>query len=198
MSDMNFGYNEVEDKQTHTGGRIVPDSGDYNVMISEIEMKSNKAGNGHNIQVTYSILDGDFAGSEIPEWLAVINKNETAQNIAQSKLKSIYIVTGNTGAGSFTELQGAVLRIRVFKKEHQFRDDNGNLRDGYNTEVAMYLDSEGKNANGKEVPVYSGPAIIGGKKDEGQARRPDVSSGQNNQQNKLSSNQDDYDDEIPF
>lgn len=196
MSDMNFGYSSVEDKQAHTGGRVVPDSGDYNVMISEIEMKSNKQGNGHNIEVTYSILDGDFAGSELKEWLAVINKNETAQNIAQSKLKSIFIVTGNTSAQSFTELQGAVLRVRVYKKEHTYVDDNGNERDGYNTEIVMYLDTEGKNANGKEVPVYSGPAVMGGnKKQNAQARRPDVSQ---NRQSQTSGGGYDPDGEIPF
>lgn len=195
MSDMNFGYNSVEDKQTHTGSRAVPDSGDYNVMISDITMESNNNKDGHNIIVTYSILDGDFAGSEVKEWLAVINKNETAQNIAQSKLKSIYIVTQNTSAQSFTDLQGAVLRIRIHKKERSWVDDNGNERDGYNTEVAIYMDSEGNNATGKPVPAYSGPAVIAAKGNRNsQNRRPNVSN--NSSVNRNQDNDDD--DEIPF
>lgn len=200
MNDMNFGYNNVEDKQTHTGARAVPDSGDYNVMISDIQMESNSRQDGHNIVVTYSILDGDYAGSEVKEWLAVINKSDTAQNIAQSKLKSIYITTGKTSASSFTELQGAVLRIRLYKKEHQWTDNDGNSRDGYNTEVAMYMDTDGNNANGKEVPQYSGPAVIASKGKSNANRRPDVSSqrNQNQNQNQSYQQQDDDDSEIPF
>lgn len=192
MTDMNFGFNDMDDVNAHSGVRVTPDSGDYNVMISSIEMVSNSAKNGHNIHVKYSILDGDYAGSEIQEWLAVVNKSETAENIAKSKLKAIYIVTDKKNATGFTDLMGAVLRIRVYKKTRNYTDDRGNEREGFNTEVAMYMSSAGLDINGKEVAPYSGPAVMEGKK----ADKP-KSSGNSYNAGSSYSNSDD-DDEIPF
>lgn len=202
--DMNFGFNDMGDVDAHTGGsRQVPDSGDYNVMISDIEMQSNRAGNGHNIVVTYSIVDGDYAGTEVKEWLAVINKNDTAQNIAQSKLKAIYLVTGKTSARSFTELNGAILRVRLYKKENRYQDSNGNWRDGFNNEVVTYMDTQGRNPQGKEVPAYTGPDVHGASKSQKTATASTSSGNSSNQTHNggQSSGFDGYgndDDDIPF
>lgn len=209
MTNMNFGYNALDDVDAHTGGgRVVPDSGDYNVMISSIGMESSAKG-GHNIVVKYSILDGDFAGTEITEWLPVVCASETAQNIALSKLKAMYVVTNKTKAKMFQELEGALLRIRILKKEAQFTNSNGELVDTFNSDVNMYISTKGLDPNGKEVPDYSGPAIIPMKKKAtgggGNNRRPAASSdpfaddGDNYGGNSRSnSSNNDYDDEIPF
>lgn len=202
MNDMNFSFNSMGDVKAHTGQRVVPDSGDYNVMLSDITMDSNRAGDGHNIIVTYSILDGDFAGSELKEWLAVINKNETAQNIAQSKLKAIYLVTGKTSAKSFTELAGTVLRIRVLKKPNKYIDNNGNEREGHNNEVAMYMDTNGRNPEGKDVAPYNGPAIVAAsgnsKKNNAGNQSSNSVKGDSYGSPNVSKSDDNYDDEIPF
>lgn len=192
--DMNFGFNDLNDVNAHTGSRIVPDSGDYNVMISDIALESSKSGSGHNIHVKYSILDGDFAGSEIHEYLAVVNNNETAVNIARSKLKALYLVSGKTSSTNFTDLQGSVIRIRVFKKEATYTGNDGIQRNTFNTEVAMYMDSQGRNSQGKEVPPYTGPAVVASKG----GNKPANTNNSNNIQKQQAGSHSDYDDDIPF
>lgn len=204
--EMNFSFDSMNDVQAHTGQRVIPDSGDYNVMISDIKMESNSKNNGHNIIVTYSIVDGEYAGSELKEWLAVINPNDTAQGIAQSKLKAIYLVTKKVSAKHYRELNGTLLRIRVLKKENTYTDNNGNQRDGFNNEVVMYMDTSGRNSDGKEVAAYAGPTVVAksAKANSGSSNKNSNASNSGNSNSNSDSksgfdpNSDNDDDDIPF
>lgn len=145
----NFNMNEMGDVKAHTGSRVVPDAGDYNVVVSDAELETNKSGNGTNVLMEYTILDGNFAGSTVKEWLAVVNNSEQAQNIARSKLQAIRVVTKSEAEGYVSALKNKSLRLRLNKTEGSY-----NGRTVYNSDVVMYMDSTGRNAEGKEVTAF--------------------------------------------
>lgn len=145
----NFNMNEMGDVKAHTGSRVIPDAGDYNVVISDAELQTNNNNNGTNIFMEYTILDGNFAGSTVKEWLAVVNNSERAQIIARSKLQAIRVVTKSEAEGNVSALKNKSLRLRLNKTEGSY-----NGRTVYNSDVVMYMDSTGRNAEGKEVAAF--------------------------------------------
>lgn len=168
-----FNTNDMGDVDPHTGGgKQRVDSGDYNVMVSTSAFGPNKKNNGSNLHLVYTVLDGNFQGVEIDEYLSVINPSEQAQNISRSKLESILTVTGMKADGKTDtdDLQGRSMRIRVMKNPNEFINDKGETVKTFNNDVTVYMDMDSKNAKGDTVSAFI-------PKDETSSNRGSTSSG---------------------
>lgn len=183
------------------GQRVIPDAGDYNVMISAASLEPNKQRNGSNAVIAYSIIDGPFQGSEKTEYLSVIHKSADAQRISRSRLKAIQTVTGllAEGKGEISDLVGRSLRIRMSKEPHQFTNTQGQVVKTYQNDVVNYMTTDGEDANGKKVPAFvvqtaSANESTGNQNTGGSSSSSNSGSSQSNQ----GSGSSDMDDEIPF
>jgi len=193
MSDFNM--HDLDGTEAYGGTKVLPDSGDYNLMISGAVTEGNKGANGTNAVMTYSILDGTFQGYEQKEWLPVVNKSDDAQRIARERLKAIQVVTKSEGQSEIGSLVGKTLRARFIKAPHQFIDKTtGQTRNTFQISIVNYMDMNNKNARGEPVVAFvAGSEPAKASKPVGTST---PSGGGNNQQTRQ--NQKDLDDEIPF
>lgn len=99
------------DPNTPPGDDFEPaPKGRYLHEITDAEFLENKAGNGHNLKLTYKNLD--LPGKTIREWLAVDNQSEKAQAIAQGKLSKLCKCSGLPGIpGEESKLLGRTLYL---------------------------------------------------------------------------------------
>jgi len=195
MSDT-FNMHELDQNEAFGGTKVLPDSGDYNLMISAAATEINKNANGTNAVMAYTVLDGPFQGYEHKEWLAVINKSAEAQRIARERLKAIQIVTKSQGQEEIGSLVGKTMRARFIKAPHQFIDKTtGQTRNSFNITISNYMDMNNKNARGEPVAVFV-PALEVAK---APVNTSSASGGGSNQQSSAqSSTSKQLDDDIPF
>lgn len=72
--------------------KVVIAPGRYEAIIVASKLVDNKAKNGKNLVLTHQIIKGEYKDEEIKEWLAVVNPNVDAQNIAQAKKARLGII----------------------------------------------------------------------------------------------------------
>ena len=82
-----FDFDAEEQSDSRMGGPIP--SGNYGVLITYVEWKRNKKGNGHNFEIQYQLLSGANRGYHFCQWYALDNPNPTACRIAKAKLCQI-------------------------------------------------------------------------------------------------------------
>lgn len=199
---MSFSFRDTEGQQAHTGTRRIPDEGDYRVMISKADLEDSKKGNGAvNLAMEYTILAGDFSGVVLKEWLAVVNKSETAQNIARSKAEALRIITKLKQDAEVNALVGKELIVRVFKEPNEYTDNNGNKRTGVNAVVGNYMNLERLDAAGKPVAAFV--PTVKQETSQGSSQGSSGSSQGNSSGNAQGGytggqSRQDLDDEIPF
>jgi len=154
MSDFNMqeAINGVE-PSLGSGGSVRPDAGDYKVMISKAGMASNKNKDGENLALEYTVLDGNFTGSILKQWLSVRNKNKQTVEIALGVLSAISAVTKYKGSDP-EGLVGKSLTIRINKEPHEFVNDKGLRVNTFNNNVTMHMTLDHKNAKGDVVPAF--------------------------------------------
>lgn len=86
MADIgSFDANDVKPQQDFTP--IPP--GKYAAMIVESDLKPNKAGTGHFLELVWEIIDGEYEGRKVWSRLNLDNPTEKAVEIARSELSSI-------------------------------------------------------------------------------------------------------------
>ena len=85
MPELNFDSNKIEP----VGSFEPVPVGDYIAVISASEKKANSKGTGEFLQLTYTIVDGEFKGRKIFDRLNIRNDNTQAQEIAQRTLSAI-------------------------------------------------------------------------------------------------------------
>lgn len=143
---------EQDGVESHTGLKKGLVSGDYAVMISKAEVETNKRNNGDNVVMEYSVLAGEFAGSEAKEWLAVTNPSDVAQGIARSKLMALFDVTKTN---DIPALVGKNIMIRMVVTENgTYVDNKGETRPSYDRNVANYMTMDMKDAKGNDVAPF--------------------------------------------
>src|SRR5262245_6505451 len=64
-------------------------AGKYPAVITESEMKPNKAGTGSYLQLTFEVLDGAFKGRKLWSRLNLDNPNAQAVQIAKAELSAL-------------------------------------------------------------------------------------------------------------
>ena len=121
MADLSgFDANQVEPSRDFDP---IP-AGKYVALITESEMKANKAGTGHYLQLTFQIIDGAHKGRHLWARLNLDNPNAQAVQIARAELSAICRAVGILAPNDSVELHNLPLVIHVKCKK---RDDTGEL-----------------------------------------------------------------------
>lgn len=128
MADLNgFDANQVEPS---TGFDPVP-AGKYLAVITNSEMKSNKAGTGQYLELTFEIQEGEHQNRLLWARLNLDNPNATAVQIARAELSAICRAVGVMSPSDSAELHDLPLVINVRCKK---REDTGEI----NNEIKGY------------------------------------------------------------
>ena len=127
MATLNFDANQHEDPQDFSP---IP-AGDYVAMAIDSEMKETKAGTGHYLQITWSIIDGEHKGRQLWSRLNLDNPSQEAVNIANKDLASLCRAVQVLEPKDSAQLHSLPLLLGVKIKK---RSDTGEMTN----EVAKY------------------------------------------------------------
>ena len=140
MADLNgFNANEVEPTTTFDP---IP-AGKYIAAITESEMKATKTGNGSYLQLTFTILEGEYKNRVLWARLNLNNPNATAVKIARGELSAICRAVGVLQPRDSVDLHNLPLVVTVKCKK---RDDTGELTN----EIKGYAKKDAAGANGQQ------------------------------------------------
>ncbi|GIW55533.1 MAG: hypothetical protein KatS3mg082_1937 [Nitrospiraceae bacterium] len=121
MADLRgFDANQVE---PNTDFEPLP-AGKYVAVIVDSEMKLNKAGTGHYLQLAFQIVEGPYRNRFLWARLNLDNPNATAVQIARAELSAICRAVGVLAPNDSVELHNLPLVIRVGCKK---RPDTGEI-----------------------------------------------------------------------
>lgn len=99
-------------------------AGKYVARIVDSEMKPTKAGNGHYLELTFEVCDGQYKGRRLWARLNLDNPNPTAVDIARAELSAICRAVGIMQPKDSVELHGLPMAVTVACKK---REDNGDI-----------------------------------------------------------------------
>jgi hypothetical protein len=128
-----FNANEVEPT---TDFDPIP-AGKYETVITESEVKPNKANTGSYLQFTFQILEGEYKGRFLWARLNLDNPNATAVKIARGELSAICRAVGVMQPKDSVELHDLPLIISVKCKKRADTDELQNEIKGYEKKEAL-------------------------------------------------------------
>lgn len=120
----------------------------YLAAITESEMKPTKTGSGSYLQLTFTILDGEYKNRVLWARLNLNNPNATAVKIARGELSAICHAVGVMQPRDSVELHNLPLVIVVKLKK---RDDTGEL----SNEIKGYEPKAAVTGQPQQAPVTS-------------------------------------------
>lgn len=126
--------------------------GEYVVQIIDSDVKPTKSGNGHRLELTFEVMDGEYKGRRVFEGLNLDNPNPKTVEIAQRELSAICHAIGKLQVSDSQELHYKPLVIRVDIEE----------RDGYsprNVVKAYKAVAAGGVGNAPAGAAPSAPAV---------------------------------------
>ena len=109
MAQLGYEYDESNLRDDY---EVIPTNW-YTAIIIASEMKENKARNGSYLQLSWQIVEGQYAGRTIFDRLNLNNQNQDAVRIARQALDKIRFATGRTTARDSMELHNIPVSIRV-------------------------------------------------------------------------------------
>jgi len=133
MTSLNFNAHEIEPT---TDFDPVP-AGKYLAVITDSELKPNKAGTGSYLQLTLQIIEGEYKGRSLWARLNLDNPNATAVKIARAELSAICRAVGVMTPKDSVELHDLPLVIKVKCKKRPDTGEVTNELAGYERKDAM-------------------------------------------------------------
>lgn len=128
MANLNgFNANEVDPA---TDFEPVP-AGKYLTVITDSEMKPTKSGNGHYLELTFQVIEGQYKNRLLWARLNLDNPNELAVQIARGELSSICRAVGVMQPKDSVELHNLPLLVTVKCKKREDTGDVVNEIKGY-------------------------------------------------------------------
>ena len=147
MADLRgFDANQVEPS---TDFEPIP-AGKYPAVITESEMKPNKAGTGHYLQLVFEILDGAYKGRRLWARLNLDNPNALAVQIARAELSAVCRAVGVLAPNDSVDLHNLPLVVHVKCRK---RDDTGEITN----EIKGYAKKESTTANSQPAANSTPP-----------------------------------------
>ena len=121
MADLRgFDANQVD---PNSGFDPIP-AGKYPAVITDSEMKANKAGTGQYLQFTFQIVEGEYRGRMLWARLNLDNPKAAAVQIARAELSAICRAVGVLAPNDSVDLHNLPLVIDVRCKK---RADTGEI-----------------------------------------------------------------------
>jgi hypothetical protein len=133
MASLNFNANEVEPT---TDFEAIP-AGKYVAVITDSEVKKNKAGTGSYLQLTFQVTEGEFKNRFLWARLNLDNPNATAVKIARAELSAICRAVGVLQPKDSCELHNLPVVITVKCKKTKDGGDLVNEIKGYARKDAL-------------------------------------------------------------
>lgn len=102
-------------------------AGWYTVIVDESEIRTNKAGSGQYVWMSFRVIDGEFNGRKVFTRFNVVNTNPQAQEIGHRELSRLTAAVGLPGFNDTQELHGKPLQIKVKVRKDlsgRYPDDN--------------------------------------------------------------------------
>ena len=112
-------------------------AGKYLVTITNSEMKPTRNGNGHYLELTFQVLDGQYKGRLLWSRLNLDNPNAQAVQIAQGELSAICRAVGVMRPKDSIEMHNLPLLVTVKCKKRQDTGDIVNEIRGYSKKEAV-------------------------------------------------------------
>ncbi len=138
MANLNgFNANEVEPNSSF---EPIP-AGKYLAAITASETKPTKSGNGSYLELTFSILEGDYKGRQLWSRLNLENPNATAVKIAQGDLSAICRAVNVMQPRDSVDLHNLPLVISVKLKKRPDTGDLSNEVKGYEPKAKQTVSS---------------------------------------------------------
>jgi hypothetical protein len=110
ITAMNFDARNVDPSQS----RFEPmPKGWYVAQVEEGEILPTKAGNGHYLKLTYTILDGQFKGRKVFKNYNISNQNKLAEEIAWRELSALMHTINVLQIQDCRQLCNQPLKIRL-------------------------------------------------------------------------------------
>ena len=106
-------------------------AGKYIAAITDSEMKPTKNGAGNYLQLTFTVLEGEYKNRVLWARLNLNNPNATAVKIARGELSAICRAVGVMQPKDSVELHNIPLQITVKLKKRQDTDELTNEIKGY-------------------------------------------------------------------
>ena len=119
-----FNWNEFDAQTVETPSRDPVPAGDYTAIVTNSEMKPNKAGTGEYLSLTFQIADGEHEGRFVWANLNLVHPNEKAVAIARAELAGLCKAVGVLNPKDSADLHGKPVLIRVVLD----KDRDGNPR----------------------------------------------------------------------
>ncbi len=112
-------------------------AGKYLAVVVESEMKANKAGTGHYLQLTFEVIDGPFKGHYLWARLNLDNPNATAVQIAKAELSAVCRAVGVLAPNDSTDLHDLPLVIHVKCRKRPDTGEIANEIKGYSPKASL-------------------------------------------------------------
>jgi len=109
MAFLNFDATSVQPNDSFAP---IP-AGSYIAQITDSSIKPTKSGTGTMLNLTWTILDGQFANRKVFDRINVQNANPEAEKIGQRQLSSICHATGVMKLQDSNQLHGKPVKITV-------------------------------------------------------------------------------------
>lgn len=106
-------------------------AGKYLAVIMDSEMKPTKSGNGHYLELTFQVIDGQYKNRLLWARLNLDNPNAQAVQIAQGELSAICRAVGVMKPKDSIELHNLPLLVTVKCKKREDTGDVTNVIRGY-------------------------------------------------------------------
>jgi hypothetical protein len=125
-------------------------AGTYLAVITESEMKANKAGTGSYLNLTFEVTEGPYKGRKLWSRLNLNNPNAQAVQIAQAELSAVCRAVGVLAPNDSVDLHNLPLLITVKLRK---REDTGELAN----EIKGYSKKESAPSVAAQAPANSTP-----------------------------------------
>ncbi len=112
-------------------------AGKYLAAITESEMKPTKNGSGSYLQLTFTVVEGEYQGRMLWARLNLNNPNATAVKIARSELSAICHAVGVLQPRDSVELHNVPMVVTVKLKKRSDNDELSNEIKGFEPKAAI-------------------------------------------------------------
>lgn len=100
-------------------------AGTYIAQVTDSSIKPTKSGTGTTLNLTWTILDGQFANRKVFDRVNIQNQNPDAEKIGQRQLSSICHAAGALKLTDSNQLHGRPCKITLkIRKDEQWGDSN--------------------------------------------------------------------------
>jgi len=123
-------------------------AGKYLAVITDSEMKPTKNGDGHFLQLAFTVIEGEHKNRVLFARLNLDNPNATAVKIARGELSAVCRAVGVLQPKDSVELHNLPLVITVKCKKRQDTDEIVN-------EIKGYAKKEAATGQPQQAPVTS-------------------------------------------